>query len=307
MTAKLTIGLLLILAAISCENSAAPIPEPVLHEPGRIVFIRRTAWDTWAGEIYTVDPNGGTAVATGITGQICCLTLSPDAAHIVFVRNVNTIPSQLVVVDSNGSNLRVLDSAKTVWQPSWNPVNDLIAYSTGELGGPRLFTIRPDGSGKKHIYEAVVTADEPSWSPYGTELTFRWNLAKIGVIDANGGNARLVVDQPQPSNPAGSPAWSPDGKKIVYVQEDNPSGTTQIRIITASGSPLQTLTSGSLDGSPAWSPDGQRIVFLRTTYSADFKKVVSQRLYTISANGGALTPLTPDGAGFDDSPAWGRK
>ena len=60
---------------------------------------------------------------------------------------------------------------------------------------------------------------------------------------------------------AGWPAWSPDGKKIVYWGTKN--GNQDVWVIDADGSNKKRLTDHpALDGDAQWSPDGKKIVFV---------------------------------------------
>lgn len=64
-----------------------------------------------------------------------------------------------------------------------------------------------------------------------------------------------------------TPAWSPDGQKLLTMslveQSIRNDGSSQIHISNADGSDERTLTANIWANiNPAWSPDGQKIAFL---------------------------------------------
>jgi TolB protein len=61
-----------------------------------------------------------------------------------------------------------------------------------------------------------------------------------------------------------SPAWSPDGSRIVFVRD---AGLPQLWTMDADGSREKRLTraSGKKDFSPEFSSDGTRVLFTRST------------------------------------------
>ena len=79
------------------------------------------------------------------------------------------------------------------------------------------------------------------------------------------------------------PCFSPDGRQIVYLKDDNFTGNREIWTMSVSGErpPLQ-LTAQNLDPIwPTWSPDGSTIVF-----------VARDALMKISSRGGAPVRVT---------------
>jgi Tol biopolymer transport system component len=62
---------------------------------------------------------------------------------------------------------------------------------------------------------------------------------------------------------AASPAWSPDGRRIVY--QSDPAGEYDLWVMNGDGSGQHRLLRdpGWDDEQPSWSPDGRRIVFAR--------------------------------------------
>jgi serine/threonine protein kinase len=86
---------------------------------------------------------------------------------------------------------------------------------------------------------------------------------QIWLVDSTGGNPRQLTHI---SDGACQPAWSPDGKKLVFItpcirEQDEYPGAV-LFLINADGSqlePLPSLPGGDFD--PAWSPDGSQIAF----------------------------------------------
>ena len=89
------------------------------------------------------------------------------------------------------------------------------------------------------------------------------------------------------------PAWSPDGRKIVFVS--SPSGAYvnhEIYVMDANGSNPIRLTNNSVyDGDPDWSPDGTKIVFTS-----------NYEIYMMNADGSNPTRLTETVQSY--APAW---
>src|SRR5262245_36543903 len=66
----------------------------------------------------------------------------------------------------------------------------------------------------------------------------------------------------------GTPAWSPDGRRIAFVRRYNdPTGQGrefpgEIHVMSANGSSLRRISGRTLDvGDLRWSPDGRSIAF----------------------------------------------
>jgi Tol biopolymer transport system component len=125
-------------------------------------------------------------------------------------------------------------------------------------------------------------------------------ISQIYLMNANGSNARALTDQ---KNGACQPAWSPDGKKLVYVspcagKNDQYPRSSLCMLDLDSGATTQLLKVPGGDFEPAWSPDGAKIAFssLREGFLA---------VYVLNLADQAVTRLTDlSGAIQSRQPAW---
>jgi dipeptidyl aminopeptidase/acylaminoacyl peptidase len=122
-------------------------------------------------------------------------------------------------------------------------------------------------------------------------------LAALGVAAtaapaARQDNRTPTIDQAIELKRAGSPAISPDGRRVAYtVREtnwDDNAFETEIWIVeTESGQPRQLTRGKKSSTSPAWSPDGRRLAFISDRSD-------KRQLYVINPDGGEADPLTTD-------------
>ena len=95
----------------------------------------------------------------------------------------------------------------------------------------------------------------------------------------------------------GSPAYSPDGRRIAYT-----CGNFELCVMNADDSAKARLTTNDwprelrYDTSPAWSPDGTTIAFVRTVAGKD-------QIWLVAPDGSGAAPA-PVPAGVNSSPAF---
>jgi TolB protein len=184
-----------------------------------------------------------------------------------------------------------------------------IAFST--LGGD-IWVIDADGSGRRRLTHSGAGNDfDPDLSPDGRHVVFRTSRGRH-ASDSNGIGLEgiFVVDtetrrerQIQPRTGGLFPAWSPDGRKIVFSGVPRRGSTMDtIHLMNPDGSGVVDL--GPPGECATWSPDGSKLAFC--SHHGDGNWAV----WVINRDGTGLRQLThptliePAGSHGDSPGAW---
>jgi Tol biopolymer transport system component/tRNA A-37 threonylcarbamoyl transferase component Bud32 len=199
-----------------------------------------------------------------------------------------------------------------------NPTFTQITEQAGQQVHPSL---APDGkslvyagfaSGNWHIYSQLVgernplnlTRDsdtddtQPAFSPNGQQIAFRSERdgGGIFVMDASGAHIKRMT------NFGHDPAWSPDGREIVYATTlANPdtrlssrSQLFSVNVATGEHHPISPQTGIAMQ--PQWSPHGYRVAYWAQVEGRN-------DVWTMPAGGGEPAAVTSDAA-VDWDPVW---
>src|SRR5712692_10018206 len=134
----------------------------------------------------------------------------------------------------------------------------------------------------------------PVESPDGKKLAFS-AMTHLYTMDLPGGKPQRLTSG---SAHEFQPAWSPDGKSIVYVTWSSDGGQLW-KISAAGGTPVQLSKSLAVYSNPAFSPGGAKIVLLRgnaydrENSAFDGGQTGNADLVWISADGGEPNLILP--------------
>jgi Tol biopolymer transport system component len=165
-------------------------------------------------------------------------------------------------------------------------------YATWFAGGPaRRLTRTP----KSH-------EGDPAGSPDGRLIVYTRSFlahpgTQIWVARKDGSHRRFIAR-------GSEPAWSPDGKRIVFVGPRQPRvSKPEIYIMRADGTQIRRLTKNrnASDRSPSFSPDGKRIVFLSNRDAAG--GAGNAEIWIMDTKGKHAVNLTRSPY-IDDHPSW---
>ncbi|HKC87065.1 MAG TPA: SBBP repeat-containing protein [Blastocatellia bacterium] len=158
--------------------------------------------------------------------------------------------------------------------PAWSPDGTKLAYQLSSTGNIRI--VNADGSGDQLL---TSIGSSPTWSPDGTRLAIRRYPSGVFIINADGTNERMVLNES--TLLGGNVKWSPDGTKLLISDYT-------ISVFNLDGSGFRQLTSSSSsvrDVYGNWSPDGTKIIFgrVQSGFTGDF--------YTVNSDGTGLARL----------------
>ncbi len=124
----------------------------------------------------------------------------------------------------------------------------------------------------------------------GRPPTQRYQLI---VADADGENARVAMQSPQPIM---SPSWSADGQWLTYVSFENRVAAVFVQRIS-SGERRQVSARAGVNGAPAFSPDGSKLALTLSGSSGNLD------IYVLDLATQGLTRITDDPA-IDTEATW---
>ena len=173
-----------------------------------------------------------------------------------------------------------------------------------------IWTINADGSSPTQLTNYYGDADvtpqalQPIWSPNGSQILYVSDGAFDGsdtfaqyyyfwIMNADGsGQTPLPAVGPAAYNDVGNVAdWSHDGTKLAVAAA--PNNEVDLYIMNADGSDPTLLTGPALGA--VWSPDDSTLAFEGS----------NNGIWTIAANGSALTQLTTAGPNYAaNAPVW---
>ena len=233
------------------------------------------------------------------TGKASGVAISPNGQYVVYVLRDGEMQGLMVRQVATGSDVQILAPAVSVFygltfSPDGNYIYFTEASKENQLFSS-LYKMPVLGGNPQQILRDIDTS--VSFSPDGKQFAFIRGIPDKGTFkllaaNADGSGEKLLTSMSANINVAGllTPAWSPDGKTIVFASL-LPSVSSQLNEFTVATGAVRTLfaTHGNL-GRPHWLPDGDALLVPMREESGG----AQGQLWKISYPSGEAQRLTND-------------
>jgi dipeptidyl aminopeptidase/acylaminoacyl peptidase len=259
--------------------------------------------------------------------------VSPDGAWVAYVvgtneRDSDEARSAIWMVSWDGSQrLALTAGAEGTGKPRWSPDGHYLAFLSTPAGSgkPQIMLLDRRGGDARPLTAVNGDIGVYAWSPDGKRLAFTLDQGDeeltpkpivingehfkqdeegylgagrrrhLVLFDIDSRHSEQLTTDPQFNEDL--PAWSPDGRRLVFVrtheQGVDPDGREDIAVIEArSGATLRILARPYAPNSQklAWSPDGTLIGYLQGS-EPKFNAYMQDGLVVLPASAGPARTL----------------
>jgi TolB protein len=176
-----------------------------------------------------------------------------------------------------------------------------IAFVSSRNGTKEIWAMDYDGSNQHPLTSLHTISLTPRWSPDASRIAFTCFAPSHGIVSPQlcmySMDAGKVLTFPRFRGTNSSPAWSPDGTKLIF--SSSMLGNPELFVTDASGgSPKRLTFSNGASTSPAWNPKtGNTVIFVSDRGGIP-------KLFQMNADGTNSAEIDVPDKGYLIDPAW---
>jgi Tol biopolymer transport system component/predicted Ser/Thr protein kinase len=219
---------------------------------------------------------------TALPGWEAEAAVAPEGSFVAYASDQSGNPDIWLLDVIGGETLRLTTDPAIDRDPTWFPDGSAIAF-VSDRGGPPGIWRTPRLGGAATL--VLANAEDPAISPDGSQIAFSRREAsgfyRVGVTALSAPDkVRILTGSEHGLWDHRQPAWSPDGRTIVYAASRN------LWTVPSTGGGATSLTDAdAADSDPAWSRDG-RIVYFSSNREG------TRALWRVRAAGGPAERMT---------------
>ena len=265
------------------------------HDQKHIATVIITGKQTEIGWVSTED--GTTRVLRTLGGNTAVLFPSPDDRYVAYSYDSMKDPSNsdifLVSTDGSGKTIPLVEHPANDRVLGWIPGRDELLFLSDRSGtwDVWILPVKDDlpAGDPVRIYPNLGDIDPIGFSKAGTyffQVYSRWNENYISDLDPETGklvgSLTLLL-----TGWKSSPDWSPDGRRLAYIDFDNLRGEPFVPFGVLHIRDLENGEDRKIQCDPGvaavhWSPDGESLLIRGFSYDAS----TDTGLYIIDAQSG---------------------
>jgi RNA polymerase sigma factor (sigma-70 family) len=223
---------------------------------------------------------------------------SPDGKKIAFTSTRSGKGFRVYVMDADGADVKEITATNSYFgwvHPSWSPDGRKIAYTEDVGGAVEVHSCDPDGKNSKRLTHLGGINTFAAWSADGKQIAFQHlefgrvnQPGPVYVMDADGGNLRVVLGQDGPSRPA----WRPPVREAKTTTE-TPRKQAEPAVTKAKEVFRKRWQKHERTCGVDLSPDGKLLIAMHA-YGARVYEVATGKIVH-EWDPGYLAVFTPDG------------
>jgi serine/threonine-protein kinase len=204
-------------------------------------------------------------VEPGWTGPWESVALSPDGERLVVGTGFGASPQLWIRTLATGQMTRLTMERELNRRPVWSDDGETVTFIS-QLGEYRaVFQKRADGVGPAEpVFHLDEHIDEVDWSPGAEWLVFRTGMTggdgrDIHALHVGGDSTRIPIAA-NPAYDEMSPALSPDGRLVAYLEREESGDQLYIRSFP-NPDDFRAQVSVEHGRVPVWSADGGTLFY----------------------------------------------